>query len=51
MENRGGKRYYIPCGYSAAAGTVYKNADLCVLLGNAFDNALEASRFVEEGSD
>ena len=28
-----------------------KDADLCVLLGNAFDNALEASRFVEEGSD
>ncbi len=26
-----------------------KDADLCVLLGNAFDNALEASRFVEEG--
>lgn len=26
-----------------------KDADLCVLLGNAFDNALEASRFVEDG--
>ena len=26
-----------------------KDADLCVLLGNAFDNALEASRFVENG--
>lgn len=26
-----------------------KDADLCVLLGNAFDNALEASEFVEEG--
>lgn len=26
-----------------------KDADLCVLLGNAFDNALEASGFVEEG--
>lgn len=26
-----------------------KDADLCVLLGNALDNALEASRFVEEG--
>ena len=26
-----------------------KDADLCVLLGNAFDNALEASSFVEDG--